>query len=288
MINETLQDIKTRLFNYLITVDPFKTVYNAGNLSPSQVALFRAFLDTIATEIFTEEGLLNTFQNEIETTVASAPVRTAPWIQNQTLLFEYNTNTTPVASVNSDFTVGYPTPNPANRIISAAAIVVSGGGYINIKVATGSPFTPLSSLQLTALTAYLNTILEPSNFNIINYYSDLAQINAVIYYNGQYNAVIQTNVIAAIKAYYSSLPFNGTVKLSDIEKVILAVPGVTDVTFSQVTATPGTAVINVYGTPVNLVLASTILSRNYQTNSGSIIEDPSNTLASTLTFQIAQ
>ncbi len=285
MIQETIEAIEARLTAKLLATPP----YNSINMSPSAVALWSNFLNTLATEFFTQEQLSNTFQTEIEAVVADAVPGTAPWIQNEVKKFQYSASTAQVVALNADFSVGYPTIDDTLKIISNAAIVVVGSGVINIKVATGTTPAPLSSPQKTALTAYLNSILPAgANFNIINYYADLLQVNATVYYNGQYNAVIQTNVNAALAIYMASLPFNGVVKLSDIEKAILAVAGVVDVTFQQVTCTPGTSIINVYGTPVNLVLGSLVLSRSYQTSAGYIVNDTTpNDFSTTILYTVA-
>ena len=220
--------------------------------------------------------------HQIETTVASAVPGTAAWIQAQVLAFQ-DGNT---IQINPNFTFVYPAPASPTPI-TAAAVVVSPSGGINIKVAQGAvgSQTALSGGQLTELTAYLNAILPAGmNPNIISVAADTLQVNAVVYYNGQFNLVIQANVIAALNAYMASLPFNGLVRISDIEKVILGVQGVTDVVFTQITCTPVAA----GGAAVNLIAGSTTIVRSYQTYAGYLVNAaPTNDFANTLSFVVA-
>lgn len=251
----------------------------AANIS--NVSIFTNWIYVIAFAINALEQLWAILQDELETIIAQGVPGTAPWIQARTLAFEYGNTIV----INTDFTVSYVTPNTALQVVEQCAVIISNGTAI-VKVTgvagplDGSPGT--SGPECVALTTYLNTICPLVPIQLINALADILQVNATIYYNGQSNVGIQALVIAALAAYMAALPFNGTVKLSDIEKVILAVPGVVDVTFSQVTATPNG------GTPVNLVLANTVMSREYPAYAGYIVNDPANLFANTLTFVVSQ
>lgn len=277
MINETIAQIEARLIAKFQSTPPFNTI----NLSPSATAMWLNYLHTVATEIFTLQQLNNTFETEIEATIEKAIPATALWIQAESLKFQYDATTPQVAQINSDFTIGYPIFDATKQIITACAVVSNLSGIINIKVVKAGN-TPLSGPELTAFSTYADLFLPAGAIkNIISVVTDLLRVNATIYYNGQYQTTIQASVEAALNAYMATLPFNGTVKVSDVERAILSVAGVTDVVFTQITATP------VSGSPINLVLASTELARTYQTYSGSIENDPGNPFSATLTYVVA-
>jgi hypothetical protein len=153
-----------------------------------------------------------------------------------------------------------------------------------VKVAKSEPPAALSSLELDALTSYINVIgVAGISYNVISNAADRLYVAAQVYYRGLFSSVIKTNVIAAINAYLASIPFNGQVKVSELETAILSVDGVEDVILQDVrardnaTAYPG-------GTP--LVIGNTLASRLWPTLAGyAISEDTAGgTLADSLIF----
>jgi len=279
MIAETITAIIQRLTIQLKATSPF----NGFNLSPSLVSIWSNFISTFATEIKTLQELMNIFQTEIETVVEKAIPGTASWIRSMALKFQYDASNPQAAQINSDFSIGYPTIDSTLQIVKYCA-VVPYAGIVNIKVAKGTTPTPLAALELTAFQAYTDLFMAAgSSVNIISVATDIIRIDAEIFFNGQYasDMVAGGTVETAILNYLANLPFNGVVKVSDIEKVIMTVPGVTDVTFSQVSATP------TGGAPINMILANTEYVRTYQTYSGSIANDPANPLATSLTYTVS-
>ena len=261
-----------------------------GLTSISAVAYWRLWTFICAVAISLEEQIMVIFFDEIETVVSESVPGTAPWIQNEVLKFQYNVTTPQVVQVNSDFTIGYAVVNTLFQIISNCAVIVTGTSVLNIKVTTGSPAGALTANEVIALTSYLNTILPAGQIiNIITGVADELAIYGTVFYNGQYNASIQANVIAALNTYISKFStstsvggsFNGEVKISDIENVILAVPGVVDWLPTQITATAFGA------SPFNLIAGSTVYSRNYQAYTGYIKNEVANPFSSTLLFSVA-
>ena len=252
----------------------------SGANSPSNVASWNLWIFICATFTAFLEQLWAILQLQIETTVASGVPATALWIQKQVLLFQ-DGNT---IQVNTDLTFGYPLPAFPTPITNAS-VQTSPSGTVSIKVAQGTyPQSALSAGQLTELGAYLSAILPAGMVpNILSIAADLLQINAVVYYNGQYNSVIQANVNTALNNYMSGLPFNGWIKVSDIEKVILSAQGVTDVAISQITVTPQAAGLN----PTNLIAGSTLISREVQAYAGYLINDPGNLFSNTITYSVS-
>ena len=252
-----------------------------GLTSTSQTANWNLWAFIVAISQAFMEQRFAILQTQIENTVANAIVGTAAWIQAQVLKFQDGN----VIQINPDFTFQYPLPSFPTPITSCA-VVTSPSGSVSVKVAQGSyPQSALSGTQLTELTAYLSEILPAGLVpNIISVAADTLQINAVVYYNGQFNSSIQNAVQAALDNYMSLLQFNGMVKVSDIEKTILGVSGVVDVTFTQITCTPVAA----GGNPVNLIAGSAVLSRNYQTYSGYLINAANpNDFPTTITYAVA-
>lgn len=277
MIQETITQIENRLMTKLKATPPF----NAINMSPSAVALWSNFLNTIATEIFTLQQLMNIFETEVESDVDVSSPETARWIKQRVLEFQYNPIDPQVVQVNSDLSVSYPIVNATLRIITQCSVTNDSSGGVIVKVASGSPLAPISAPQLAALTSYLDTILGGDiSFVVVNENADTISIVGNIYYNGQYNSVIQASVITALNNYLSNLGFNGVVKVSDLISIIRAVPGVTDASLSQIAVAPDG------GSPVNLVYNNTEQAREYQSNSGYIVNDPLSPFSSTLTFLI--
>ena len=120
---------------------------------------------------------------------------------------------------------------------------------------------------------------------VVNLPSDKIYIEGTIKAFGSYSAVIETNVIAAINNYLASIPFNGILKVIDIEKTIRNVEGVDDVILKNVRARgggitfpSGTSLINNYA----LVPGQSF----YETVSGYIVEENTagNAFTNTLTF----
>lgn len=265
MINETKDQIKARLLKQLKLTPPF----NVPTLSPSAVALWANFLDTIATEIFTLEQLNNDLETEIEGTIKGVTTPTDAWWRKQILLFQYNSSNPQVVQIDQvNFAPYYPTINESYRIIQEAAVITDSNNIVQIKVSKGAiNGYVLSNSEATALNAYISTI-APSGiqWQIINVLPDqLCLTGAIVYYNGQFSDVIKVNVIAAINNYLLNLPFNGIVKISSIEDAIQAVSGVTDVTIPLVSARAA----GIGQTFAN----KTDFNRFWQTYSGQIIEE---------------
>lgn len=260
----------------------------SGLTSTSQAAYWRLWAFIVAVSQAFMEQRFGVLQTEIETTVASAIPGTPAWIQAQVLKFQSGN----VVQVDTDFTFNYPDPQ-LPEIITSCAVVVSTSGSISIKVAKGGTTpVPLSAGELIELSAYLDSILPAGQVPyIISTDADTLQIGSVanptiVYYNGQYNSTIQANVIAALESFMTLLPFNGLIKISTIEDVILAVPGVVDVELSAVIATPDG------GSPVVLISDASdpvFLARSYQTYAGYVTNSGSpDDFASTITFEVAQ
>ncbi len=258
MIQENISDIENRLITKLLATPPFSTT----NMSPSLVAVWSNFLNTIATEIYTLEQLNNTFETEIEALINGVTTPTNMWWQKQILKFQYDGTYNQILQLDTaNFSPYYTTVDLTLRIISNCSVVTATNNQVQIKVTNNGAV--LTAPQLLALYAYIQTI-DPAgiSYTVINQLPDYFFLNAVVYYNGQYAATIQANVIAALNAYLAAIPFNGIVKVSAVEDAIQAVAGVTDVVISE-----AAAMVNggSYG-------SRTIFTKQYQSYSGQIIQ----------------
>lgn len=259
------------------SITAFKNSQAALNplTSTSQVSYWNLWSWIMAVAIALLEQIMLIFFGEINTIESMSHGGTAPWVQNQILLFEYPN----IVTINPDFSVNYNPVNPALQIISNCAVTTSSSGVLTIKVVTGgtSP-TVLTANQITALQSYLDTILSPNQFyGIISQTADIMILAGTVFYNGQFNATIQQNVINALNNYiaqFTTSPinggnFNGIVKMSDIENVILGVQGVVDWQPLTISITPSG------GSASYLINNGLIVSRNFQTVAGYIAESDS-------------
>ena len=254
--------------------------------STSQVSYWNLWSWIMAVAIALLEQIMLIFFGEINTIEAMSHGGTAAWIQAQILLFEYPN----VVTINPDFSINYNPVNTALQIISNCAVTASNSGVLTIKATTGGTTpTVLTSNQIIALQSYLDTIISPNQFYIIiSQTADIMVLIGTVFYNGQFNATIQTNVIAALNNYiaqFTTLPanggnFNGVVKMSDIENVILGVQGVVDWQPLTISITPSVG----SPPPSYLINNGLIVSRNFQTVAGYIAETDSFV---GLSFQVA-
>jgi hypothetical protein len=214
---------------------------SALNLSPSQTSIYQLWENIMATELNIEEQLWDIYSAMLDQTIALAPIGTDQWVYQQVKNFQWDATTPQVVSVNpaNGFTVGYNPVDVTKQIISQAAVITQPSRLVSVKVATGTPPGPLSTLQLQSLQAYLDEI----SFAGVQYITtsqpaDLFLLNMDLYFNGQYAPTIQAVTNAAINTFIANIPFNGIFKLSSFEQAILAIPGVTDVDFQNVALSP--------------------------------------------------
>jgi len=235
---------------------------------------------------------MDVLQQSIETTVSQAAAPSATWLQLKMFLFQYSsTNPQILQLINT--VIQYPVVDATLQIITGCSVTSSVSNEVVIKVAKGNPFVALSSGELSAAQGYVNELGAAGiKYTVVSLNSDKIYINANIYYNGQYSAVIQANVIAALNAFLqniattnltTNLSTNGAVKISDIESTIRSVTGVNDVVLLNVSARPDSAS---FSASVNLVLNQTLLSRQWLPIAGYTVQETTTgyTFADSLNF----
>lgn len=273
--------IKQQILDTVATQTPL------ANLSPSNVAFWNlwAFIQAVAINLL--EQVIDIYKASLEVLIASAPVGTPGWYQQQILNFQYSTtNAQAVTLIN--FVPGYTLVDSTLRIISRCSVKTDFNKIVQIKVAQGSPPAVLDGSMLTAIQAYVDAFgVAGTAVNFINLVSDKLFCQATIYYNGQFVNTIQSTVIAAMNNYLASLSsatnFDGILKLEELESAIMAVPGVNDVFFHNVQARLDTVS---FGSGSNLVLNDTEIATEYETGAGYIIQETTGgeTFLDSLTF----
>lgn len=251
--------------------------------STSKRAIYRLFTYIVAVAINALEQLIDIFTASVEATAAKAAPATPSWLQDQILKFQYDANTPQVVQL-INFAPQYPTVDEALRIITRCSVTTNLSNSVLIKVATGEPPAALSAPQLSALQSYVSQIgIAGVNYAVTSDTSDKLFAQANIYYLGQYSAVIKANVVAAIEAYLAAIPFNGQMKITDLEDAITGVEGVTDVVLVNVRARAnGTA----FADGSYLVQNQQTIGRLWATIAGYIVGETTSgsTLNDSLTF----
>lgn len=250
--------------------------------STSQTAKWNLYYFIVASCIAIFEQLQDIFKTELETIASTAAPSTPQWTRNKVLAFQ----TGDVAELNTNtFVIEYPTINTANQILTRCAVVTAPNRTVLIKVAKSDPPTPVSSGELAELQSYVETF-NPAGiaFTLINDDSDKMEVAATVYYNGQYSAVISTNVEAALNNYMANLPFNGVISTQAVVDAIQAVEGVISVSLARILVRRNTVA---YGLGVTLYnLSGGVDVVQYQTISGYVEEETTatHTFADTLSY----
>lgn len=261
--------------------------------SPSRRAHWNLWANEVAAASNNLEQVWDEKLIELETAAAQNPAATIPWIQARMFEFQYDANTPQVLQLFTNTTKPYyyyPTVDTSKCIITQCSPYKSFNNVMLIKVAKGNVPGPLDASELSAAQDYVDTLFPAPIYYIVqSSAADKLYLSADIYYRGQYSAVIQTNVINALNAYLLLLAktdFNGKLGLTDLEIVIRAVAGVTDVVLKNVGARADSTL---FANKTMLVLNNTELAKDWQTKAGYIVQETTSgsTFADTLNF-IAQ
>lgn len=265
-------------------------------------SILRAICWTVATCQALMEQLQDLFQQTIEAIQARAAAASTLWVQDAMFKFQYSATvpqilqfitvvlTSPTGVPFDYLYVTYPTIDVSLRIITACSVKSNVSGRVNVKIAKGNPLVALSAPELLAAQSYIYvkgaagiTYIVTSNT------SDKLFVEATIWYQGSYSAVIKANVITALNDFLQNLSitdFDGSIKLSDIEGLIRNVPGVNDVLLTNVKARKDA---DAFSAGTDLILNNLVISRLYNTVAGYIVEETTatHTFTDSLTF-IAQ
>lgn len=257
-----------------------------GLNSTSKRAIWRLWTRIFATATSYLEQLMDALKVAIDLAISKAAPATPAWIQDKVFKFQYDsTNPQIIQLINT--VPQYVTVNTALCIITRCSVTTNLNNVVLVKVAKSDPPEALDSLQLASLQGYLNTIGAAGvTYLAVSSNPDKLYVQADIYFNGGYGAVIQTTVIAAINNYlaiFSLNQFNGSMLISDLEAAIKSVPGVIDVVLSNVRARKDS---DLFAAGTDLVLNQQVISRLWPTVAGYIVEEDTSgqTFADSLNF----
>jgi len=262
---------------YLVFTDPADNTVKPITTNNSARAIFRALAFVVATAIAIFEQTLDVFTAQTEATVAISAAASALWIQAKMFAFQYDATDPQIVQL-IDTVPQYPVIDTTKCITTACSVNTTSANNVAIKLAKNSSLAPFDSSQLQAAQAYINIIGDAGiNYTCISLASDKLFINADIYYQGQYSAVISTNVNNALTTYLATLSktnFDGSLKMSDLENVIRSVVGVNDVVLKNVVGrpdspTPTDPMSNSAGTI--LIQNSAVMLRQYSSAAGYIV-----------------
>jgi hypothetical protein len=250
--------------------------------STSQTAKWNLYYFIVASCIAIFEQLQDLFKTDLEAIASTAAPSTPQWTRNKVLKFQ----TGDVAELNTTtYVIEYPTINTANQILTRCAVITAPNRTVLIKVAKGNPPTPVSVGELAELQSYVETF-NPAGiaFTLINENSDKMEVAGKVYYNGQYSAVIATNVVAALNSYMANLPFNGVISTQAVVDAIQAVEGVISVSLTRILVRRNTVAYGLGVTLYNLTTGTDAVQ--YQTIAGYVEEETTatHTFADTLTY----
>jgi len=248
----------------------------------SKRSIWREWTFNTAVAIALSEQQIDVLQAQIDAVVAKAPSATNNFIQDKVLnYFQFDPNVPQVVKI-VDLIPKYPIEDPSLRIITRCSVVTSSSYIVDVKVAKQNPPVQLSVDEYNALVTFLKTIgIAGVDYNVINRVSDKIYIEGEVKYFGSYSAVIKTNVISAINNYLASIPFNGILKVIDIEKTIRNVEGVDDVLLKNVRVRED---LTLLPSATYLINNFTLVQSAYPTVAGYIVEET--TAGNTFTTKI--
>lgn len=249
----------------------------------SKRAIWRLWTRVVATAISLLEQLIDLFQVQLEKTVDLTAPHTAQWLQAKVFDFQYDATNPQVVQL-IDLIPKYQVVNKDLCIVTRCSVKSDITNNVIIKVAKSDPPAALSNDELNALQSYVNIVgVTGILYDVQSSESDKLYVEADIYYNGMYSAVIFDYVSNAIQNYLASIPFDGVVKISDLEIAIKNTTGVSDCVFKNIKARRH---IDPLTSATFLVQNNQVISRLWNTISGYMIPETTagNTLLQTLNF----
>jgi hypothetical protein len=215
----------------------------AGLTSTKSTSIFSSWKRVIAKIASALEGSWEVKKSEMEMLIQQAPVGSAAWFAAKALYFQSGDQLEYINGAPQ-----YRVIDPSKRIITRAGVVrASGPGTLDIRVAKGEPPVQLSAGELAELQAYfidpgsassIGVGMAPAGVDItaVSLPPDKIYIEGAIFYNAQYEGVIQDKVFTAIRAYLKSISsgsvrsgeYIGIISTTSLLKAVRAVEGVKD------------------------------------------------------------
>jgi len=181
------------------------------------------------------EQLMDVLKLSIETTASHAAAANALWIQTKMFEFQYSVANPQIIQL-TDMIPAYPVIDPTLRIITGCSVTSNTPNEVVIKVAktVNALFVKLDpATELPSAQGYINLIGTAGiMYQVKSLDAAKLYVQADVYYQGQYGSVIQANVIEAIVNFLHDVSisnFDGSLKITDLEKAVKAVEGVNDI-----------------------------------------------------------
>lgn len=257
--------------------------------SPSQTADYTLWKGVVATVQVTQENLLDALTDEINTEINSTFTGTPAWIQGQVFKFQYSATLPQILQL-INFAPSYAVVDETLRVVTQCSVQTDLNKVVNIKVNKGVVgfLTALDVLEYGSLQGYLNSIMFAGvGFNLVNLDPDMCMIEGDVYYDGQYTSTIQSAMESAIATFMASIPYDGVLYVSEIEKAMKAVTGVKDVKLERVIAHLDSVPI---GSATDLFNLSTGYNgRVYNFGAGAIVPETTATwtLSDRITYKVS-
>jgi len=236
--------------------------------SSSQTAIYRLFSYVIAVATHFHERTWELFKVDLEEIIDSSTVGTARWLQKKVLEFQYGSTLSIIDDV-----IVYETIDDTSQIISRCSIKENTiNRNVLIKVAKDGIDNTLEKLNLdeiNGLKGYLNEIkMAGSKLLVSSFDADRVQIIADIYYDTSILPdIVKASIIEKINEYFQNLDFSGSIYKSQIENAIQSAEGVRDVDFTTLKTRESS----------QLVTSSQIVERKYETQSGYVVTEDTDT-----------
>lgn len=259
----------------------------SGLTSPSQTADYTLWKDVFANETLIVEQIWDALRDEINANILKAAPGTPAWIKAQVLKWQYSAVVPQILQL-IDYAPSYPIIDTTLQLVTRCSVKTDLNKIVNIKVNKSDPPVPLSFTEYVNLLGYMNQIMFAGvSFQIINYTSDKLYMVADVYYDGQYATNIASAVESAIETYLAAIPFDGQVKISDLQEAVMNTTGVTDIEIFTIKCRQDTIPLASATTIYDLTTG--VNARVWDTVAGVIVGETTggSTLANTITYKVA-
>ena len=220
--------------------------------STSKVSIWRLLLYVVASSQRTLEELFDYFTAQIKKLINEQKVGSVRWYQSIGKQFQYgipfDKETGVFKSVKADGTSYTEEEIGKSKIITyISAIDNIDYRQLEIKVAKGELPTPLSSIELSSFTSYMNQI-KFAGINVITSSKEayLLRVEVDIYREKPFTIgedgvsilTAENEITGAIKKFLTNLPFDGRLVLEELSNVIEKVDGVDYIELKKVFQKP--------------------------------------------------
>lgn len=204
----------------------------AGLTSSSNVAIWLLWTYVVAVCQWTLENLFDAHKAEVQDIIATQKPHSLQWYVSKAKAFQYGIT----LPADSDVYSIIPPADPTVLVVEYAA-AVELVNLVRIKVARLSSgiLAPLTSLQLTALTAYIARVKDAGvRVQVTSDDPDNLRLELAVFYDplvlnssgARLDGTAATPVKDAINEFLDNLPFNGLFVLNDLIIALRQLDGV--------------------------------------------------------------